>query len=232
MTTAVWRKDVIALWCSPIPYVVGSLFNAVVGLLYVSQLEARQQAVIQPLFPLAGFLLIAMVPILTMRSFADEIRTGTLDLLQAVPVRARPLVVGKWLAVWMTSVAVLAPTALFVLLLSWWGDPDYGPIASGFLGLVLLAAAASAVGVLASATTASQPVAAMVTLFASLLLWFSSVGAETTALGRVLVQFSFSERLRALAGGVIDTADVGFFVLLVAGALTGAALVVDGRRLR
>jgi len=232
MTLAVLRKDLVVLWTSPIPYVVGALLNLVLGTLYVSELELRQQALIQPLFPLAGFLLLALIPLVTMRSFAEEAKAGTLDLLLAVPVPPRPLVVGKWLASWLTVTAVAAPAGVFVLLLYQWGNPDGGPIITGFLGLLLLAAAVAGLGVVASALTSSQPVAAMITLFVGLLLWFAHVGSDSFTAGGLLLHFSVSERLRSFASGVIDVSDVVFFAVVTAGALVIAAAVVDGRRLR
>ena len=232
MTRAVLRKDLVALWTSPVPYVVGALLNLVLGMLYVSELELRQQALIQPLFPLAGFLLLALIPLVTMRSFAEEARTGTLDLLLAVPVPPRPLVVGKWLAAWLTVGVVAAPAALFAALLYQWGDPDGGPIITGFLGLLLLAAMLCGLGVVASALTSSQPVAAMITLFIGLLLWFAHIGSESFTAGGLLLHFSVSERLRSFANGVIDVSDVAFFAVVAVGALVVAAAVVDSRRLR
>ena len=232
MTRAVLRKDLVALWTSPIPYVVGALFNLVLTTLYVNELEVRQQALIQPLFPLAGFLLLALVPVVTMRSFAEEAKTGTLDLLLAVPVRPGPLVAGKWLAAWLTVVVAAAPSAVFALLLHRWGEPDGGPILAGFLGLTLLVGAVSGLGVLASTFTSSQPVAAMVTLFTGLLLWFAHVGADSLSSGTVFLHLSVSERLRSFAGGVVDLSDVAFFAVLAAAALLVSAAVLDGRRLR
>jgi ABC-2 type transport system permease protein len=232
VTRAVVRKELAALWASPVPYVVGAAFAAVLGVLTVNQLEVRRQAVVQPLFPLAGFLLVFTVPVLTMRTFAEEIRTGTLDLLLAVPVPPRPLVVGKWLAAWLTTLAVIAPAGLFVVLVSLWGSPDTGPAVSGFLGLALLAAALAGIGVLASALTSSQPIAAMVAVFGVLVLWFAHAGSEVVTTGRLLAALSLSERLRTFAGGGIDTADVVFLLCLAAGSLAVAALVVDARRLR
>ncbi|MDQ1444293.1 MAG: gliding motility-associated transport system permease protein [Acidimicrobiaceae bacterium] len=231
-TWAVVGKEMVVLWTSPLPYVVGALLHIVLGTLYVNQLQARGQALAQPLFPLAGFLLVALVPILTMRTLADEARTGSLDLLHAVPVPARAIVVGKWLASWATTLVVLAPATLFAVLLAWWGNPDRGPIIAGFAGLALLSAAVAGVGLLASSLTSSQPVAAMVGFFVALLLWFAHVGSETTSAGPLLAGFSISERLRSFAGGAIDSSDVGFFVLLTAAALVAAATVVQGRRLR
>lgn len=232
MTRAVLRKDMAVLWSSPIPYVVGALLHVALGMLYVDQLEVRRQAVLQPLFPLGGFLLLVMVPLLTMRAFAEEARTGTLDLLQAVPVRTRPLVVGKWLAAWVTAVAVFAPALLFVLLAAWWGDPDPGPIVAGFAGLTLFAGALAGVGVLASSLTSSQPVAAIAALFLSLVFWFADVADDAPTAGSLLVRFSLRERLRSFASGVIDTSDVAWFLLVLVGALLLAAQAVETRRLR
>ncbi|HUQ39680.1 MAG TPA: ABC transporter permease [Acidimicrobiales bacterium] len=229
---AVVRKELAVLWLSPVPYVVTALFHVVVSILFLNQLEIREQALTQPLIPVAGFLLLVTVPVLCMRSLAEEARTGSLEVLLAIPVRARTLVAGKWLACWVTALALIAPAALFPVLLSWWGDPDRGPVIAGFIGLALLGAALAAIGVLASSLTTSQPVAAMVGFFVALLLWFSHVGSDTLSAGSLLAHFSLSERLRAFAGGVVDTSDVAFFVSLAAAALVVATTVVEGRRLR
>ena len=230
MTRAIAVKDLKVLWASPIPYVVAALFHIVLAVLYIDELRTRNQALSQPLFPLAGFLLIALVPILCMRSVAEEAKTGSLDLLEAVPVAPRVLVVGKWLATWLTTVAVLTPALLYIVLLVWFGDPDRGPIISGFVGLVLFAAALCGIGVLASALTSSLPVAAMVAFFVSLLLWFAHVGSSST--GGFLGALSLSERLRAFAAGVIDSSDAGFLVIVTAGALVLAGTALSARRLR
>ena len=232
MTRAVFRKDVAALWLSPVPWVVGALFHVVLALLFVNELAARRQALIQPLFPLAGFLLVALIPLVTMRAFADEARTGTLDVLLAIPVRMRALVVGKWLAAWVTVVAIMAPAALLYGLVVMYGDPDHGPAVAGAVGLLLFSAALAGLGVLASAVVSSQPVAAALALFTSLLVWFAHVGSERLPVGGVLAHFSVSERLQGFAGGGLDTADIGFFCVLTAASLVLAAVAVDARRLR
>ena len=226
MTRAVLRKELAVLWASPLPYVVGALFNGVTGLLFIDQLRGREQALLQPLFPLAGFLLILAVPVLAMRSFAEERRTGSLDLLLAIPAPKAALVVGKWLAAWLVTVAVAAPTAVFAALVFRYGTPDSGPMWSGFLGLVLLAAAVAGVGVLASSLTPSQPVAAMVAIFAVLVLWFAGAGSTNASFGGALAHFSLSERLRSFSGGAIDSGDVVFLVCLAAGCLLLAAAAV------
>ena len=232
VTRAIAVKDLKVLWASPVPWVAGAVFHVALGLLYVSELQSRGQALIQPLFPLAGFLLVLVAPLLTMRAIAEEAGTGTLDVLQAVPVRSGPLVAGKWLASWMTSVAVLAPAGLAVLVLALYGTPDFGPVVAGFIGLVLLAGAVTAVGVLTSSFTSSQPVAAAAALFVTLLLWFANRGADTAVASAFVTRLSLSDRLRGFAGGLLDSGDAGFFVVVALIALVAAALAVDARKMR
>lgn len=232
MTGAVLRKELTSLWVSPIPWVVGALFHLVLALLFVSELEARRQALVQPMFPIAGFLLVTLVPLLTMRSFAEEARTGTLDVLLAVPVHVRSLVTGKWLAAWLTVVVVMAPAALLYGLVTMYGDPDHGPAIAGLVGLVLFSGALAALGLLASAVVSSQPVAAALALFTTLLVWFAHVGSERLPVGGLLAHFSVSERLQSFAGGGLDTADIAFFCVLTAAGLVLTALAVDARRMR
>lgn len=226
------RKDLSVTWLSPIPWVAGALFHVVLGLLYISELTARGQALIQPLFPLAGFLLLITVPTLTMRSVAEESRTGTLDLLQAIPVRTGRLVVSKWLAAWVTALLLIAPSSLAVALLHLYGNPDPGPIIAGYAGVALVAAALSGIGILASSLTVAQPVAAVLAFFVGLVLWFAHVGSQVLVTGPVLAHLSISERLRSFAAGVIDTGDVAYLLILTAAAILLAAVAIDARRLR
>ena len=228
---AVVRKDLASLWTSPLPWVAGAAFQAVLGLLVVDQLAARQQAVVQPLFPIAGLLLVITVPVVTMRALAEEARSGSLDLLLVVPVPSGPLVVAKWLASWLTTLALVAPAVLYAGLAALWGDPDTGPVVTGFLGLALLTAALTGLGVLASSTTANPAVAGLGGVMAGLALWFA--GAATGGAGTgLLASLSLSERLRTFAAGAVDTGDLAFLAALVAASLVAATTVLDARRLR
>ncbi|HUP86554.1 MAG TPA: Gldg family protein [Acidimicrobiales bacterium] len=225
----VLSKDLRVLWASALPWVVGALLQAVLGLLYVNELTARGQALVQPMVPLAGFLLVALVPILTMRAFAEERRQGTLDLLLAIPASASGLVMGKWLASWATAVAVLAPVFAVVGVLFRIGEPDPGTVVAGAVGLLLLAAMLAGVGTCASACTTSQPVAAVVAFFSTIVLWFAHTGSETLAASGVLVRLSISERLRTFAGGGIDSGDVAFLIATTIVSLLGATVAVRRR---
>ena len=231
MTFAVLRKELKVLWASPLPYVLGAVFHATLGVLAWSQVASRGQAVFQPMVPIAGLLLLLVAPILASRTFAEEIRSGTLELLLAIPVRLPALVLGKYLAVVVTLVALLAPVGVFTFLLTLYGDPDAGPIVTGLVGLLLLCKALAAIGVAGSSLTRSQPLAAIGALFAVLLLWFAHTGSEAVA-GGFFGTLSISERLRSFAGGVIDLGDLAFFVSIVLVALAATAAALNARRYR
>lgn len=232
MTAAVFRKELKVLWASPLPYVLGAALHATLGVLGWGQLSARGQAVFQPLVPIAGFLLVLVAPVLASRAFSDEIRTGTLELLLAIPVRVGALVVGKYVAVLVTLAVLVAPAGLFAVLLAIYGDPDPGPIISSAIGIALFCALLAAVGVLTSSLSSSQPVAAIAGIFIVLVFWFAHTGSEALAVGGFFGAFSISERLRSFAGGLIDLGDVTFFAVVVVIALTVTAVAVESRRWR
>jgi ABC-2 type transport system permease protein len=229
---AILAKELKVLWASPLPYVLGAAYTATLGVLGWSQIAQRGQAVFQPLVPIAGLLIVLVAPVLASRTFSEEIRTGTLELLLAIPVRRRSLVAGKYLAVLGTLLMIVTPIGLFALLLSFYGDPDPGPMVSGAIGLILMGAAVTAIGVAASSLTASQPVAAIAGILGVLVLWFAHTGSEALPVGAFLGAFSISERLRGFAGGVVDLADVTFFVAIVGTALAVTAAAVEARRWR
>lgn len=231
MIRAIAMKELKVIWASPVPYILGAVFHATLGVLAWTQITGRGQAVFQPIVPIAAFLIVLVAPIVCARVFSEEIARGTLEVLLAVPVPPVRLVVGKYAAVGVTLAAIAAPAALWGLLLSWYGAPDPGPMLTGALGLLLLAGALAGIGVLASSLTASQATAAIAGLFAVLALWFAHVGSESLPTGLVAA-LSVSERLRSFAGGVIDLADVAYFVSVVVAALAGAWWAVSARMAR
>lgn len=227
---AVVRKELATLWVTPIPYVTGALFHAALGLLAVDTFQSRAQAVFQPVVPIAAFLLLVVVPIFTMRLIADERRSGTLDVLLAIPVRPLALIAGKWIAAFVSVVVLLVPVSLHAVLLAWWGDPDLGPVVSGMFGLALLAAAAVAVGILASSLTSSQPVAALTASFVLLAGWFLRPATDSVTFRTLTARLSLNERIRTFAGGGIDLGDASFLLALTAVPLLSAAALVFARR--
>ncbi len=234
---AVTRTTFATTWLSPVPWVAGVVLHVAAGLLVVDTMQARREASFTPVVPVLGFLVLLVVPVLAMRTVAEERRRGTLDLLLAVPVPVVPLVVGKWLATWCTALVLLAPVGLHVALLGWWGDPDPGPIVAGTVGLVLVAAAVAAIGVAASTATRSQAVAALAALAVVLVSWFLRPSEGSVALRTATARLSLNERLRGFAAGGVDLGDVTALLAVTLVALLGAAAGVavlgarrDGRR--
>jgi len=232
VTRALVRKELKVLWASPLPYVLGAVLNATLGVLGWGQIAGRGQAVFQPIVPIAAFLTVLVAPILAARSVADEIRTGTLEILVAARVSDLRIVAGKYIALVVTLWTLLAPVGLFAMLLALWGDPDGGPIITGLAGLAIMAAAMAAIGLVASSLTSSQPVAAIGALFAVLVLWFAHVGSDALAAGGLVASLSLSERLRSFAAGVLDLTDLVFFASVIAGSLAAAVVALAARRWR
>ena len=211
-TAAILRRQLRVLWGSPLPWLSGAAMHLAIGYLAVDALQARQQAVFQPVVPIAGFVVLVVVPLLAARTVVEDRRTGTLDQLHLARVPMPAYVAASWSAVVVTSVALLAPLGVLVGLLAWWGDPDLGPVVAGALGLVLLAGLCAAVGLAASALAPSQGVASVSALVILLGSWFLRPTAEAEALRTVTARLSTSERLRGFAGGGIALGDVAFLL--------------------
>lgn len=229
---ATFRKELMITWASPLPWVMGALFHLLWGYLYVNELEARRQALFQPAVPLAAFLLLVIVPVLTMRTLAEERRSGSLDLLLTTRVRPASLVVGKWAATWLSGVILLAPVTAVVVVIERFASFDPGPVLVSLVGLILMAATLTAIGVVVSSCTASLPLAVAGSFLVGLMLWFAGATPSTGDVAALLARVSLSERLATFAAGGFDSADVVFFLVAPLAALLVAATVVGRRRSR
>jgi ABC-2 type transport system permease protein len=179
-------------------------------------------------------LLLVLVPLLTMRLFAEERRLGTLELLWTYPVRVVEIIAGKFLGCVVVVTLLLAATATYPLAVSWFYPVDVGPLAAGYLGLWLLAAGFVACGLCVSALTDSQLVASAATY--GLLLFFWVVTWNEAAVNEVtralLVPFSLFDRFYAFAVGAIDTRNVVYLVLFTTAFLAFTFFALDARRWR
>jgi ABC-2 type transport system permease protein len=179
-------------------------------------------------------LLIVLVPLLTMRLFAEERKLGTLELLWTYPVRDAELVAGKFLACLAVVTLMLAATGTYPAIVSLFHPVDAGPLVAGYVGLWLLAAAFVACGLAVSSLTESQLVAGAATY--GLLLFFWALTWNEAAVGEVtrgvLLPLSLFDRFYAFARGAIDTQDVVYLVLFTAGFLVLTGMALDTRRWR
>jgi ABC-2 type transport system permease protein len=230
---AVLEKELEAYFVSPIAYTVMTVFLLLSGFFFynilsyfnfqslqysqypyaLEQLNLNEM-VMRPLFHNMAIIILLMTPLLTMRLFAEEKRSGTIELLMTSPLTHWQVTLGKYGASLIVYALMLGATFLYTAILVLFGEPDLGPILSGYLGLFLMGACFLSIGLLASSITENQIVAAVIS-FGALLLFYvigwlsSSVGVT---LGKVLSHLSLVEHLDDFVKGVIDTKDIVFYL--------------------
>jgi ABC-2 type transport system permease protein len=209
-------KETKALFSSPIAYAVIAVFLLLMGYSFTAFLFLNKTSSLVHLFFQAAVLFLLIVPVLTMRQFAEERKTGTLELLLTAPVREIDIVLAKFLASMAVTVSMLALTLTYAGVLQAYGEPDWGPIYSGYLGLVLFTAALVALGLTVSALTANQIVAAVVSLGLFLVLWMiDSLGSLLPyPFDNMVLSISLLAHFTPFATGAMYLSDVGFFVSL------------------
>jgi ABC-2 type transport system permease protein len=174
------------------------------------------EGVLRPLFQNISVIMLLMMPILTMRLFAEEKKSGTIELLLTYPVRDGEILFGKYLAALGIFLGMLTLTLVYPALVAWATQLEWGPLLTGYLGLLLQGAAFIAVGILISSLTENQIVAAVSTFGTLLIFWVISWASESagSTWGRVLSHLSITEHFESFAKGVIDTKDLIYYVNL------------------
>ncbi len=207
-------KELRALFYSPIAYIIIAVFLLLMGYSFTLTLFLNKFATLVHIFYQSSGLLLLLIPIITMRLFAEERKAGTLELLLTAPVRESQVVLAKYLASMAVVLAMIALTGAYGIVFGMFGSPDWGPIYSGYVGLVLLASTLVALGLTISALTSNQVVAAIVTVGISFLLWTIDTLAAMMPEGleRVLISFSLLAHFTPFAAGAMYTSDLGFFV--------------------
>lgn len=238
-------KELRSYFVSPIAYVVLTGFLLLGGWFFFNLLarfnfllsiysamrnpEAQMRLnlndfVIAPLLHNLSVVLVILVPVITMRSFAEEKRSGTYELLMTSPLSITEIVAGKFLGALGFLIVMLALTGIYPIILLAYGNPEIGVIAAGYLGLLLLAIAFLTVGLLTSSFTENQIIAAVSCLVLLLLLYVISWPAETAGpvLGAVLKYVSLTEHFGEMVKGIVDTKELVYFgsVILLALFLT------------
>lgn len=207
-------KEVRALFHSPIAYIVIAVFLFLTGYSFTLTLFINKYATLVHIFFQSAGLLLLIVPIITMRLFAEERKAGTLELLLTAPVRESHVVLAKYLASMAVVLTMLALTGAYAAVLGIFGSPEWGPIYSGYLGLALLASTLVSLGLMFSALTSNQVVAAIVTIGVSFMMW--TIDSLATMLPeapeRILISLSLLARFTPFATGAMYTSDLGFFV--------------------
>lgn len=238
------RREYKLFFISPIAYVVAFFFMILLGWFFYS---ALRDAVIQSTYqsyaptvqiiisPLVTLLLFVM-PAITMRSIAEELRMGTMELLLTAPVKDWELVVGKWLGAFLFMLTLLVVTWIFPLVLNFLVKPgiDQGILFAGYIGLVLMVASLVAIGVFISSLINSQVVVFLVSLAIVLVFWLVRPASTTTGgLGtQIMTYMNFIDHYLNFYQGTIDLSDIVYYLSLTSLALFLGTVSVEMRRWR
>jgi ABC-2 type transport system permease protein len=231
---AIIAKELRSHFVSPVVYVVGAVFLLIFGVLsYLAVVNAGNQAirlmqlqgaaaqlnlndlVFRPTFYSAAVVLMLVLPLLTMRLFAEEKKLRTFELLMTSPIGINEIVAGKFLGAYLLYLGLLALTGIVPLILSVYSSFDWSPVLTGYLGLALLGGLFLAVGVLASALTENQIVAAFLSFGLLLVVWLlGGLGSllGDTPLGNAVSYLSFIEHFDRLVRGLVDTKDLVYYL--------------------
>ena len=173
--------------------------------------------VIRPLLSNVSVIGLFFIPMITMRLFAEEKRSGTIELLATSPIRDIEVIIGKWLAALILYMVMLAFSAVNFAFLFKYGNPDWRPLAIGYLGLLLQAGGLLAIGTFISTLTKNQIIAGAATFGVCLMLWVMEwvAGYETAAWAKVLAYLSVITHFESFAKGVLDSKDALYYVSLI-----------------
>lgn len=229
-----WR-EIQAYFTSPMGYIVALVFLALTGFFFGFSLSGIFPAAsIDGFIGPTSFILILLAPAMTMRLMAEEQKLGTVELLLTSPVRDWEVVLGKFVASLSFFVGTLALTLYYVLLLYVFGNPDSGPIWSGYLGLILYGSTCLSVGLLASSMTNNQIVALVVGFGVLLLLNIINLASTLVdgTLSTILTEVSISTHLDDFARGVVDIRHIVYYLTTTAVFLFLAVRSLETRRWR
>ncbi len=233
-TVTIAQKELATYFVSPIAYVVTAFFLVVAGFFFYFILYFSREASLRGLFFNVAIVLLFVGPSLTMRLLAEEQRMGTIELLLTSPVRDWEVVLGKFLGSLVFYIFMLALTLLYPLILMRFGNPDVGPMLTGYLGLLLLGATVLAAGVFTSSLTQNQVVAFVIAFAILMIMWLADAAGQAVggSFGGALNYLSIAAHFDDFTKGVIDTSHVLFYLSLIAAFLFLATRVVEARRWR
>lgn len=242
---ALTLRELKAFWYSPIAYVVGSLFLLLQGWVFWLLLAVMNDPRVDPSVTMAQFFfggsfffwfsVLLIVPMLTMRTFSEEKRTGSIELLLTAPVTDTHVVCAKFLGAWIAYLLCWAATLLLFVLLRRLTPFDWGPVLTGYLGTALLGAALIAIGVLASSLTRNQVIAAVLSFVLLLLLFcvgLLDLFVRDPDTSKIIRYLSLIEHLRDFGKGIVDTRPLAFYLSVAASALFLTVRVISNPRWR
>jgi len=239
-TFVVFKRELAGYFATPVAYVFIVVFLVLMGLLtfWMGRFYETRQADLQAFFQWHPWLYLFLVPAISMRLWAEERKSGTIELLMTLPLTVGQVVAGKFLAAWCFTGVALCLTAPMWITVNYLGDPDNGVILAGYLGSFLMAGGYLAIGACVSAMTKNQVIAFVISVvlcFVFLLAGYPWVlalfrGWAPQALVEAIASLSFLTHFNTITRGVIEARDLVFFVSLIACFLFANAVLLDTKK--
>ncbi len=249
---AIADKELRSYFASPIAYIIIGLFALLFGVffnVYLTMFVQRSmgmsqfggggptninQDMIRGVLMNAAVIILFVMPMITMRTYSEEKRSGTIELLLTSPLSDAQIILGKFFGAMGLYAAMLGVTLLYMLILFWYGNPEWKPIAAGYLGLLLMGACFVSMGLLVSSLTKNQIVAGVATFALFLMLWVINwIGETAGPTTRGIVNYlSITEHFDDFARGVIDTKHLVYYLSFITFGLFLTAKSVDSERWR
>jgi ABC-2 type transport system permease protein len=247
---AIAHKELRSYFSSPIAYILigffllpfGVFFYLYLGAFVKQSLQMAQfggamnvnQQVIRYVLQNASVIILFVMPMITMRTYSEEKRSGSIELLLTSPVTDVEIILGKFFGALGLYIAMLAVTLLYMAILFVYGNPEWRPLVAAYLGLLLMGASFISIGLLISSTTNNQIVAGVVTFVVFLLFWIIGWFAETAGptVGPITSWLSITEHFDDFSKGIIDTKHVLYYLSLITFGLFLTAKSVDTERWR
>lgn len=236
-TLNVFRRELAGYFNTPLAYIFIVIFLFLTGIFtfYLGNFFERGQADLKPFFQFHPWLYLFLVPAISMRLWAEERKSGSIELLLTLPMPLSATVVGKFLAAWAFTVIALLLTFPMWITVSFLGDPDHGVILASYIGSMLMAGGYLAIGSCISATTKNQVIAFVISVVvcflftvsgAPIVLDFFAAWAPQTILDTI-ASFSFLTHFNSITDGVIDVRDAVYFLSLIGFWLFANLFVVE-----
>jgi ABC-2 type transport system permease protein len=225
----IFKKEFRTYFVSPIAYIVISIFLLVTGWFFFSTFFLYNQASLRNFFALLPITFAFVVPAVTMRLFSEELNVGSYEILLTMPVTFQEVVLGKFLAAVVFIAAMLIPTLAYPITVSFVGELDWGPVAGGYIGAILLGAAFAAIGLFASSLTRNQIIAFIIgtAICFSLTLLDKMLFLLPQSLVGLLEYLGADFHFENISKGIIDSRDIIYFLSVSFVALYGAHLAMQ-----
>lgn len=238
--SVILKRELASYFATPLAYVFIVIFLMLAGsfTFFFGNFFQNGQADLRAFFAYHPWLYLFLVPALSMRLWAEERKSGTLELLMTLPLTLRDMVLGKFLAAWLFTGMALILTFPIWITVNYLGDPDNGVIIAGYIGSWLMAGSMLAIGACISATTRNQVIAFIVSVVVCFLFMVSGMDIVQgwlpawmpDAIKSSVAALSFLTHFNSIVKGVLDLRDLVYFLILIGGWLLANAIVIDMKK--